>query len=146
MGPTKRGKGTKLMAIADGASTPLALYTVSASPHESKLVEKTLRHTFVRQKPLRLIGDKAYDADPLDRRLAEREIKLIAPHRSGRVKRKTQDGRELRRYCRRWRVEHLFAWLQYQRHLTVRWDYHIRVFENFIMLGMIIILIRRLWN
>ena len=146
MGPTKRGKGTKLMAVADGHSTPVALYTSSASPHESTLGEKTLRHTLTRQKPSLIIGDKAYDADPVDRRLKEKGIKLIAPHRAGRVKKKTQDGRELRRYCRRWKVERLFAWLQYFRHLTVRWDYHIRVFESFIMLGMIIILLRRLWN
>jgi transposase len=134
------------MAIADGHSTPVALYASAASPHESTLVEKTLRHTFLRQKPKRLIGDRAYDADPLDQRLAIRGIKLIAPHRRGRVKAKTQDGRELRRYCRRWKVERLFAWLQYFRHLTVRWDYHIHMFESFIMLGMIVILVRRLWN
>jgi len=42
VGETKRGKGTKLMAVADGAGLPLAIYATSASPHEVTLVEDTL--------------------------------------------------------------------------------------------------------
>lgn len=38
-------------------------------------------------------------------------VELIAPHRRTR-KQRTQDGRPLRRYRRRWKVERLFAWLQ----------------------------------
>jgi hypothetical protein len=52
--------------------------------------------------PSRIIGDKAYDSDPLDATLAARNIELIAPHRSNRHE-TTQDGRALRRYKRRWR-------------------------------------------
>ena len=37
---------------------------------------------------------------------------MIAPHRSNRKKAATQDGRKLRRYRRRWKVERLFDWLQ----------------------------------
>jgi hypothetical protein len=37
------GEGTKLMAIADGFSLPLAVHTASASPHEVSLVGKTWR-------------------------------------------------------------------------------------------------------
>jgi len=143
VGPTKRGKGTKLMAVADGSSAPVAICTSSASPHEITLVEQTLERNTV-GKPDKLIGDRAYDSDPLDTRLQEQGITLIAPHKRNRVKPRTQDGRVLRHYCRRWKVERLFAWLQYFRHLTVRWDYYIRVFESFIMLGMVIIILRKL--
>ncbi len=38
VGKTKRGKGTKIMGIADGHGLPLALRTESASPAEVKLV------------------------------------------------------------------------------------------------------------
>jgi hypothetical protein len=54
-------------------------------------------------------GDKAYDSDPLDEELATLSIEMIAPHKSNRQKAKTQDGRKLRRYKRRWKVERLFA-------------------------------------
>jgi hypothetical protein len=84
----------------------------SASPHEVKLVEATIDSSFTWYSPDNLVGDKAYDSDSLDRQLfKERDFKLIAPHRRGRKKSSTQDGRKLRRYRRRWKVECLFAWL-----------------------------------
>src|SRR3712207_7162250 len=66
---TKRGKGTKLMAIADGSSLPLAVHAASASPHEVTLVEETLCERFVEEHPSKLVGDRAYDSDPLDEAL-----------------------------------------------------------------------------
>lgn len=54
--------------------------------------------------PENLIGDKAHDSDPLDAALREQGVEIIAPHRSNRTL-KTQDGRRLRRYERRWVVE-----------------------------------------
>src|SRR5580692_4835165 len=67
VGETKRGKGTKIMAIAAVTSIPVAVTVDSASPHESKLVDATLAGSFLDRLPVRLIGDKAYDSDPLDR-------------------------------------------------------------------------------
>jgi hypothetical protein len=55
--------------------------------------------------PPRLIGDRAYDADPLDAELAKLGVEMIAPHRRNRKRPKTQDGRPLRRYKRRWKIE-----------------------------------------
>jgi transposase len=48
---------------------------------------------------------------------------MIAPHRKNRKKKKTQDGRKLRRYRRRWKIGRLFAWLQILRRLVVRYEY-----------------------
>jgi transposase len=130
------------MAVADGASLPVAIYTASASPHEVTLVRKTLVERFVDEKPERLIGDKAYDSDPLDADLASLDIELIAPHKSNRKKAKTQDGRKLRRYKRRWKVERLFAWLQNYRRILVRYEYHDANYLGFVHLGCILILLR----
>src|SRR5580765_3839295 len=66
VGKTKRGKGTKIMGIADSHGLPLALRTESASPAEVKLVEPTMQERLVPDVPERLIGDKAYDSDRLD--------------------------------------------------------------------------------
>jgi len=81
VGKTKRGKGTKLMAVADGSGLPVALHTASASPHEVTLVRDTLKERFIEDKPERLIGDWAYDSDQLDQMLADEGIELIASHR-----------------------------------------------------------------
>lgn len=130
------------MAIAEGESLPVAVQIGSASPHEVKYAESTLDARFVDELPENLIGDKAYDSDPLDQRFAERGVPLIAPHRKNK-KKKTQDGRPLRRYKRRWKVERLFAWLQNYRRISTRWDYYARNYLGWILLGCILILLRR---
>jgi transposase len=131
------------MAIADRTGLPIAAGIASASPHETTLVEATLDACFLEDAPDCLIGDRAYDSDPLDTRLREeRGIELIAPHRSNRKKSKTQDGRPLRRYVRRWKVERLFAWLLNYRRITTRWERHAANFLGFVLLGCISILLR----
>src|SRR5678815_3379177 len=92
---TKRGKGTKIMDVSDGYGLPLAVCTASASPAEVKLVRQTMEERFVAAVPERLIGDKAYDSDPLDQEMiAEFATEVITPHRQGRrTERRTQDGR-----------------------------------------------------
>jgi len=142
VGKTKRGKGTKLMAVADGAGFPVAISVGSASPHEVRLVEDTLDKRFIEEKPERLIGDRAYDSDPLDEILAEQGILLIAPHKRNRKKPKTQDGRALRRYRRRWKVERLFAWLQNYRRILVRYDRFLENYLAFVQLACIVIFVK----
>jgi transposase len=143
VGKTKRGKGSKIMAVADASGLPVAVYVASASPHEVTLVEQTLDASFTNEVPARLIGDKAYDSDGLDDRLREDwGTEMIAPHRGGRKRPKTQDGRLLRRYRRRWKVERLFAWLQNFRRLVVRYEYHFENFLALVQLGCIVILLR----
>ena len=84
----------------------------------------------------------AYDSNPLDQRLLEeRFIEMIAPHNPTR-KRKTQDGRPLRRYKRRWKVERIFAWLQNYRRLVTRYERKATNFLGFVQLGCILILLR----
>lgn len=144
VGKTKRGKGTKLMAIADAHGIPIAIHTTSASPHEVTLVEETLEQNLLTDAPERLIGDGAYDSDPLDDRLKEAGIKLIAPHRRNRVSPPTQDGREFRRYKRRWKIERLFAWLHNYRRLVIHWAYKLENFTGFLNLGCILIVLRYL--
>jgi hypothetical protein len=45
-------------------------------------------------KPERIIGDKAYDSDGLDKEMGAEGVEMIAPHRAGRLpENRTQDGR-----------------------------------------------------
>lgn len=108
-----------------------------------KLVAATLDARIVADVPQQLIGDKAYDSDRLDEQLLqEYGTEMIAPNRLGRCR--TQDGRPLRRYRRRWKIERLFAWLFNFRRLVVRYEYHAENFQAFLHLGAIIILLRYL--
>jgi transposase len=133
------------MAISDGHGLPLALHVASASPHETKLVEATLDQRFLGDLPERLIGDRAYDSDRLDEQLRERYgVVMIAPHSRIRTKTLTQDGRELRRYRRRWKVERLFAWLHNYRRIVIRWERRPENFLAMVQLASAILLLRHL--
>ncbi|MGJ4718922.1 transposase [Leptospira interrogans] len=130
------------MAIGDSHGLPIAFCTENASPHEVTLVERTLENLFIEENPKRMIGDKAYDSDNLDESISRNYgTKVIAPHRKNR-RQPTQDGRELRRYKRRWKIERLFAWLQNFRRLVVRYEYYDFNFDGFIALGCALILLR----
>lgn len=110
------------------------------------LVSATVEERFVPDVPERLIGDKAYDSDPLDEQMLQQyATEMIAPNRRNRrVENQTQDGRPLRRYRRRWKVERLFAWLGNFRRLVVRYERHAENYLGFLHLGCAIILLRYL--
>ena len=80
------------MLLIDGEGLPLGADTESANVAEVNLIERLIdRRTSHRQLD-RLIYDKAADSDPLHKKLDERRIELICPHRRGRKKRRTQNG------------------------------------------------------
>ncbi len=145
VGPTRRGKGSKIMAISDGHGLPLAVHVASASPHEAKLVAPTIEQRFLAETPKCMIGDRAYDSDPLDVQIRERfGVQLVAPHKCTRSKAPTQDRRVLRRYRRRWKIERLFAWLPNFRRVVIRWEYYPENFLGMVQLACAVILLRYL--
>ncbi|MHC5093952.1 MAG: transposase, partial [Planctomycetota bacterium] len=78
VGKTKKGKGTKIMGLTDAFGLPIAIDATSANPHEVTLVDKTLDACFLEHVPEKVIGDRAYDSDKLDQKLAEeRGVDLI---------------------------------------------------------------------
>jgi len=135
VGKTKRGKGTKIMLLVDSRGTPLAADVASASPAEVNLIEPLLAKCVLRRRARRLIYDRAADSDPLRKRLATRRIELVCPHRKNRKRPKTQDGRKLRRYSRRWKIERSISWLFSHRRLLVRHEYHAHLFLGFVTLA-----------
>lgn len=134
------------MAIADRHGLPLSLYLAGGNRHDCVLTERTLDAAFVAKLPPRLIGDKAWDAEGLQKRLwKERRIDLIAPKRGGlRPSKRRQDRRKLRRYKRRWRVESLFAQLKRFRRIATRWDVKAANFLGFLQLASSVLLLRAL--
>ena len=116
-----------------------------------RLAEGTLKQISVpqprgrpRQRPLRVIADRGYDSDALRQRLLQRGIRLIVPHRKGRRKPSLNDGRVLRRYRKRWKIERTFAWLGNFRRLLVRYDHHLHLYQAFFHLACLIITLRHL--
>jgi transposase len=140
------------MVVVSGQGVPLGNHLDSASPSEVTLLEKTLETIKVprkgcgrpRKKPKRIIADKGYDSDPLRDRLYRRGIELICPYRKNNQRQKWHDGRKLRRYRRRWKVERTFAWFGNYRRLVVRWDRDITIYRAFFHVACVMITLRQL--
>lgn len=85
--------------------------------------------------PTPVLADKAYDCDWLREHLAEMGFRLITPHRSNRVRPSMIDGRRLRRYKRRYKIERTFAWLHSFRRVVTRYEKRCCNFEGFVQLA-----------
>lgn len=133
------------MVLVDAEGLPLGVDTASASPHEVTLIEPLLEKRVLRRKPRRLVYDEAADSDPLRARLKRRGIELVCRHRRNRVKPRTQDGRKLRPFRRRWKVERSISWLQNFRRLVTRYEFHAHLFHGFVQLACLIVVLV-LWH
>lgn len=136
-------RAQRIMAVADRHGLAVSVCIESATPHEVTLATSTLLQMVVPDAPQNLIGDNAYDSDHLDAELKFYGIEVIAPHRRTR-KNSTQDGRRLKRYRRRWKIERLFAWLQNFRRLVIRYERHVENFLAMLHLTSALMLLRHL--
>lgn len=140
------------MVVVDGQGVPLGKLLESASPAEVKLLDRTLATVRVprvgrgrpRSRLRRVIADKAYDSDRARRELKRRGSELICPHRKNRRRPPLQDGRKLRRYRKRWKVERTFAWLGNYRRLVVRYEHQIQLYSAFFHVACLMITLRHL--
>lgn len=97
IGPTKHSKGMKIIGIVDRCGQSLMVSTHAANHHEVTLVQLSFDFYMIEAKPENLIGDKMFDCDELDAQLREKGVEMLAPHRKGQMRTKTQDGRRLHR-------------------------------------------------
>ena len=134
------------MVLVERQGIPLGITITAASPAEVTLVDATLttRVTPHRRNPQHLIGDRAYDSDPLRERLAARGIVLTSPYRANNLHRRYEDGRRLRTYRHRWIIERTIAWFGAFRRLLVRHERSTRMFLAFFQLAAALIALRRL--
>src|SRR3972149_4975215 len=82
----RRGKGTKLMVVTDGAGIPLGTLVASAQQAEVHLAKATLSRIRVprdrgraRTRPRSLVADKGYDSEALRLELRGRGIHPCIP-------------------------------------------------------------------
>ena len=132
------------MVLADARGLPLSIDTASASEAEVNLIEPLIDAAATPFVPGTLIYDKAADCDALRDRLAGRGIDLVSPHRKNRVRPSKQDGRKLRRYKRRWKIERTVSWLHDFRRLIVRHEFYWSIYHGFAKLACIAMAVRRL--
>jgi transposase len=145
VGLTRKGKGTKIQLAFDAQGIPLGVSLAGANSGEPQMVQATLEFMEEVIYPEKLVGDKAYDSDALDIMLEDFGIEMIAPHRRNRKpENRTQDGRKLKVYKKRWVVERTMAWLQNHRRLLVRHEKHLTLYMGFTLLGCFMIALKKI--
>ena len=137
----------KVEVATDRRGLPLALVVAAANRPEPELAEHLLEllPSRVGLPPVvTVVADRGYDSDPLRDRLAAAGYDLVSPHRRNRKRPSRNDGRKLRRYKRRWRVERTIAWLHNYRRLLVRHERYGYLFQGFAQLACALIAVARL--
>jgi IS5 family transposase len=123
----------KLEVVVDASGLPLGMATAGADVSEQDLLGPALGDVPVEVPPgTPVITDKGHDSDPLRDDLEADGYRPIIPHRKNRVKPTRNDGRRLRRYRHRWKVERTNAWLHCYRGVATRWSYY-----SFMYVGMV---------
>jgi IS5 family transposase len=134
----------KLEVVADTSGLPLGMAAAGANVGESDLLMPALRDV-----PLEVpagtpvLADKGHDSDPLRDEMTEAGFEPIIPHRKNRVRPSRNDGRRLRRYRRRWKVERTNAWLHGYRGLATRWFYYSFLYVGMVYLSFIHLALQR---
>lgn len=138
VGIGRGGKGTTLLLLTDAHDSPLACHITAANESEVNLMNPLLDRSVVDMAfwPMtHLLYDKAADSDPLRRRLQDRFVELVCPHRENRTKPPTQDEDTLKPYRDRCQIERSINWLQRFRRLVVRYECHDDLFLGCIHLA-----------
>jgi transposase len=131
------------MALADGNGIPLASEIEAANHAKVNLIEPLIDAAVTQSVPSRLVYNRAADSDPLRERLAQRGIELACPYRRGHVRMATQDGRKLRHYRKRWKIERTLTWLHDFRRVVTRYEFDAHLYHGFVKLAVLLISLRR---
>jgi transposase len=151
IGPTRKGKGTKWVVVADGRGVPIGHLTASASPSEYRLAEATLNTVRIprngpgrpRKRLPKIIADRGYDSDPLRAAFKRRGTRLLVPNRPNR-RNNLQDKRTIRCYKRRWIIERTNSWISSWKRIAVRYDRLLSTWNGLLHAAFMVITVRKL--
>ena len=128
----------KLEVVTDKSGLPLGMAVAAANVCEQELLVPALDDVPLRiPRGTPVVADKGHDGDPLRDDLEDEGLVPVIPHRKNRVKPSRNDGRRLRRYRRRWRIERTNAWLHCYRALAVRWSHNLFMYIGLVYLAFI---------
>jgi transposase len=134
----------KLEVVVDASGLPLGMAAAPANVTEHALLMPALDDVPVHvPRGTPVVADRGHDSDPLRDDLEASGFVPVIPHRRNRVRPSRNDGRRLRRYRHRWRVERTNAWLHCYRGLAVRWSYYSFMYVGLVYLSFIHIALQR---
>ena len=137
----------KVEVVTEASGIPVGVATDAASVPETVLAGAALADvppSVPVPTGVPVVADRGYDSDPLRAFLEGEGFTLVAAHRRGRKRKKTADGRRLRRLKRRWKVERSFAWLHSYRRVVTRYERRMDLYDGFVHLALAFMALNRL--
>jgi|SRR5450631_474618 transposase len=134
IGRSRGGLTTKIHALVDALGNPVKLMLTPGQAHDLVCAEQLIDGV----DPGALLGDKAYDADPLADTLTQRGITPVIPPKANR---KSPRHCDFALYCERNLVERFFNKLKHFRAIATRYDKLARNFLAAVQLASAIILL-----
>jgi transposase len=125
---------SKIHALVDALGNPVELMLTPGQVHDLACAEPLIENA----DPEALIGDKAFDADPLIDALTERGITPVIPPKANR---KTKRACDFALYGERNLIERFFNKLKHFRAIATRYDKLARNFLAGVQLASAIILL-----
>ncbi len=125
---------SKIHALVDALGNPVELMLTPGQVHDLACAEPLIENA----DPEALIGDKAFDADPLIDALTERGITPVIPPKANR---KTKRACDFALYSERNLIERFFNKLKHFRAIATRYDKLARNFLAGVQLAAAIILL-----
>ena len=131
LGRSRGGFGTKLHLLTDGQGLPLTALVTPGQAHKSTPFAELLGSMHIpqqrgrpRQRPHRVLGDRAYHAQRIRHWLRRRGIQAVIPPRRSRGQRRR--GRpvtyDAQRYRQRNVIERCVGWLKECRSVATRYE------------------------
>lgn len=142
MGQTHGGKTTKRSIITEAHGWPVCCLLFSGNYSDFKTALPTIERLSIR--PQKLSADRGYDAQWFRNTLRLWHIQSAIPRKnsaSGKKRRKLTESAQAI-FKNRWKVERAFAWLDGFRRLVTRWEYCLEMYQAFLSVAIICILLR----
>lgn len=134
----------KLEVVTDAGGLPLGMAAEAADVPEVDLLKPALDDVPVEvPRGTPVIADRGHDSDALRDEVEGGGYATVIPHRKNRVKPSRNDGRRLRRFKRRWKVERTNAWLHCYRGVAVRWSHYSFLYEGLVYISFIHMALQR---
>jgi transposase len=134
----------KLEVVTDASGLPLGMAAAAADVCEQELLVPAVNDVPIEiPAGTPVVADKGHDSDPLRDDLEAEGLVPVIPHRRNRVRASRNDGRRLRRYRRRWKIERTNAWLHCYRGLAVRWSHYLFMYGGLVYLAFIHMALQR---
>lgn len=135
--------GVKVSVVVEGEGLPLAAVIATGNTHDTFLVPETFTHLRISYQYLQksiLFADKGYDNRFARSFLEQRGLQTSIAHKQDRSPPETTIGHY------RYVVERTHAWLKNNRRLHFRFERTKRIFEAFVSLAILVILIKKLMS